>query len=516
MAKRQRRILPAAVALAMLSLAAPSRADWKFTPMVDLRETYTDNVALRAVGQANWVSEIAPGFILEDSSPRLQLKATYSKHFFEYSDKDIGGTNGNQQQLTADAKAKLVNDLLFLDASANISQRAASAFGPLLFNNAGGIGAGNGFASANSNEVKTFRLSPYLMNRFGSYATGELRYAQDRVSSNASGLGDTNGGTTSLNVNSGTAFHTLGWNVVATHADLTSTVAGKSRNDNMNVGLRYLVIPTFTATTSVGYDSYDYAALGGKTGGKAWSVGFRWEPSTRTSVVATVGKRYYGNSYHLQSLHRTRASVWTLNYSDEVTTTRAQFLLPSTVNTATLLDGLFTSSIPDPVARRQAVDAYILATGLPASLANSINYFSNRYILQKQLQAAAAFNGAHSTLIVTLTDARRQALSAATVDSGLLGSSTSALNENTRQDSITGILNWRLNTRTSANLSADYTRVTSVTQNRTDNHSSLRMILTHELQSQLSGNLEVRRLRGGVSPASYIENAIAVAITKKF
>lgn len=495
----------------MLSLAGPGRADWKFSPQVDLRETYTDNVALRAVGQANWVAEVAPGFTLENNSPRLQLRANYSKHFYQYSDKDVGGTNGNQQQLAADAKARLAGDWLLMDAGANISQRAASAFGPLLQGN-----ASNNFASANANEVKTLRLSPYVQHRFGSIANAELRYSRDRVSSDNGGLGDSDGSTATLNVNSGAAFHQLGWGLFASHGTTRNSVAGKSANDTMNLSLRYLALPTLWLTTSLGYDQYDYDALGGTTSGKAWSVGFNWQPSPRTSVVASAGKRYFGDSYSLQAQHRTRASVWTLNYSDAVTTTRAQFLLPSTVNTATMLDGLFTAAIPDPVARRQAVEAYILATGLPASLANNINYFSNRYMLQKQLQAAAAFNTARTTLILTLSDARRQALSAVNVDGGLLGSSSSTLNDATRQDSVSAILNWRFGSRTSANFSADFTRVQSEAQNRTDKHSSLRVMLNHALQPHLSGTLEMRHIRGGISPTEFTENAIAASLNKKF
>ena len=51
-----------------------------------------------------------------------------------------------------------------------------------------------------------------------------------------------------------------------------------------------------------------------------------------------------------------------------MTTTRGQFLQPVAVDTAALLNGLFSAAISDPVARQQAVDAYIRSNGLPASI----------------------------------------------------------------------------------------------------------------------------------------------------
>jgi hypothetical protein len=49
-----------------------------------------------------------------------------------------------------------------------------------------------------------------------------------------------------------------------------------------------------------------------------------------------------------------------------------------------MLDRLFSATISDPIVRAQAVQAYIAATGLPPSLANNINYLSNRYMREKR------------------------------------------------------------------------------------------------------------------------------------
>lgn len=509
-----RRPLAAAVGLALLSLAPAARADWKFTPEFEVRETYTDNVALRANAQANWVTELAPAFKLDHTGPRLQLNATYSRRFYEYADNNIGGTYGATQDLSANAKAKLINELLFLDANASIGQRDASAFGPLLQS------TGNGFATANATEVKTARVSPYLKERFGPYANAELRYAYDRVTSSTAGLNNTIGNTLSLNVASGSAFRQLGWGVQASKSKqqgvATTTPGGESTNNNYALTLRWATTSQLSLTALGGYDSYDYQSLGGKNGGAAWQLGVDWQPSARTHVQASAGKRFYGNSYSLQAQHRARVSIWTLNYNDSVTSTRQQFLLPSSIDTFSMLDRLFATTIPDADARHQAVAAYIQATGLPASLANSINYFSNRYYLQKQFQAAVALNGAHTTTVLTVQDMRRNGLSNTNVDSGLLGNTSSVLNDNTRQTGGNVTWNWRLSTRTGVLATADVTRIESISAKTSTINRSLRAGLTHQLQPTLRGALEVRRVSGGLGASHYTENAVAASLNKQF
>lgn len=505
------RPLPLAIGLALLSLAPASHADWKFTPAVDVRETYTDNVALRAAAQANWVTELTPGMSLDYKGPSVQLRSAYRKHFYEYSDRQVGGTQANSQEMSTDLKAKLLRETLLLDASASIAQREASAFGPLL------QGTGNNFAAGNSNEVKTVRVSPYLVHRFGSVANAELRYTRDRVSSNNANLNAINGDTVAFNVSSGTAFRQFGWSMQANQEKQHSNAnAGNSTGTIYNLSLRWLPIDTLTFTLTGGHDNYDYQALGGANGGASWSLGLKWVPSGRTTVQASAGKRYYGNSYSLQALHRTRMSVWSMNYNDAVTNTRSQFLLPSAVDTFSLLDRMFSATIPDAATRRQAVEAYIQSTGLPPSLANSINYFSNRYQLQKQFQAAGAFNLPHMTFVLSLQDTRRRGLSIADVDGGLLGSTTKTLNDSTRQSGINGTLNWRLSARTGLIASADYTQVHSVSANRTDNNKTMRIGITHQMQPKLRASLDLRRIEGGAAPATFTENAIAASLNKQF
>jgi uncharacterized protein (PEP-CTERM system associated) len=202
-----------------------------------------------------------------------------------------------------------------------------------------------------------------------------------------------------------------------------------------------------------------------------------------------------------------------------ITTSRAQFLLPSAFDTAAMLDKLFTNSIPDPLVREQAVQAYIQATGLPPTLAESVNYFSNRYMRQKQAQAAFILNGAHSTLTLSAFSSRREALSLQQMDSSLLGSQLASVNDNTRQKGVSAIYDYRLNSRTTAVLSGLASRTESLTTGYVQDTRVARLAMTRKLNSRTMAAMELRHARGGTGAGAmrtYTENAVSATVSIQF
>jgi uncharacterized protein (PEP-CTERM system associated) len=104
------------------------------------------------------------------------------------------------------------------------------------------------------------------------------------------------------------------------------------------------------------------------------------------------------------------------------------------------------------------------------------------------------------------------------VDAGLLGSSTNTLNDNTRQTGATVTANWRLSPFTAVNLTGNVNRSKSLSQDRLDNTRSVRLNLTRQFARQVSGNVEVRRVKGATAVAGrdYTENAISASVSKQF
>ncbi|MCC2959942.1 TIGR03016 family PEP-CTERM system-associated outer membrane protein [Massilia sp. IC2-278] len=512
--QRSLRLAPLRLApLAALLAALPAHAEWKVTPSISLTESYSDNVNQRsdATKRSSWITEATPAIAVQANSSRVQLNANARAYWYDYSEEDVPGVRNSQYQYDADSRFNVVDQLFYVDAGAGASSRSISAFGPLAEDP-----NGNRYTSENQTDVKTWRISPYLTHRFGTFASGILRYSHDSVKSDASSVfGNSTADGVVLDIASGTGFRNVGWNVHVARQNVDNENFGDTSSQNATLGLSYRVGTSLNLTATGGYDKYDYQALGGETQGASWSVGFGWAPSPRTNIQMSVGRHYLGNTGSLMALHRSRHSTWKLGYSDAVTTTRSQFSLPAAIDTASMLDSLFMATIPDPVLRRQAVDAYILAAGLPSSLADNINYLTNRYMRQKLLQASSAFNWRHSSAVLSAYASERTALSSSESDSGLLGSQLRALNDSVRQTGLTGSYSYRLSARSTAlaSLSASHSR--SLDTDLSGKQNSLRLGLTHRFGRSVRGSLELRRTTGDsdITRRDYTENAVSATVT---
>lgn len=148
-------------------------AEWKIEPSLSLKETYSDNIKLAPPGneKSDFVTQINPGISLTGTGPRLKVNARYGMQNLIYAEES--SRNATRHLLNADANAELADDLLFLDAKASISQQNISSFGSQTTDNVN--------ITDNLSEVRTYSFSPYLINRFGSMASSELRYTHDSV-----------------------------------------------------------------------------------------------------------------------------------------------------------------------------------------------------------------------------------------------------------------------------------------------------------------------------------------------
>jgi len=520
MAKRCRlALLPLAAGLAA---AFPAHAAWDFTPTAMARATYSDNVGLQADDRAEsgMVLQLTPGFQLLNHSQRFDFSLNYALSLYEYSGARRNGTQRHNQDLDSQLKSRLVEDLLYLDAQAGVHQQATSAFGPLQ--------SSNDYVRTNRTEVRTYRISPYLVHRFGAFANGQLRYTNDSVSTDNTGMRRSDGNTISAQLTSGPTFRRFLWDAMASRSVIDEQLpsigaGGGERKQNTsskaaNVNLRYVATPQLNLGVYGGYDSYDFSSVGGAQSGAAYGGSLQWTPSARTSVQATAGHRFYGPSYSLALQHRSRGTVWNINYSDAVSSTRSQFVLPQALDTAAMLDNLFRAQIPDAQMRAAAVQAYIQAAGLPPSLATSVNFLSNRYSLNKQLNAGVAWQLARTTTTFSVFKTKRQMLSSQQVDSVLLGSSLATLNDNTEQVGAMASISYRPGAQTVATLLANGSNIKSLSDSRSTNHRDLRFNLARTYSTRTTGIVELRRVRGstGLGGQKYTENALSATLTTRF
>jgi len=502
------RLSPIAAVLSLPIVPSAQAAPWQFVPSVEVRDTWSDNARLRPDGQASAdnISEVLPGFVLSTDGPRLKVKLDYSLDALTYQREHDQDTL--LHNLQGQLNGELIANWLFLDATALMAQANINAFGPEFIDDTS--------ATSNRAQVRATHISPYLRHRLGTWATMEVRYARERFSSSDNALASSSTDRVSATLASGSAFSTLGWGAHY-NAERTSYAGSDSlNNSNYGVDLRYALWPTLALTASAGYERYGYAALLAPAEGASWLAGFDWHPSSRTTLDVSVGHRYYGSTYALSASLRGRRTVALLSYNEDVTTTQAQFLGSQSVNTSDFLDKLWTTSIPDAAARRDAIAAFIADTGLPATISGAVNEFSNRYFLQKTLQGSLALQGARHTGMLTVYSSRRSPQSASLLaDDPTAGA---ALDDglSTRQLGLQGLWRWSVTAHTAATLSLGADRATTDGSGASSRDISLRLALNHQLSRHLHASFEVRNLRQRSSNSAVRENALAVGLRADF
>lgn len=499
--------LPLSVALPALLACPALAAKWDLVPTLSAETTFTDNVALApsASKASDWVTQLRPGVSLNGGGARLKLNATYSAEFLNGAD---SGRSDLSHQFSGSGNLELVRQFLFIDARGSVAQQNISLLGPQTDSNVNTTG--------NRATIRTTVVSPYLRHSFGPAAEAEVRLTHGTVSSDSTAaLAKSQGTGISMRITSGPAFRLYTWNVAYSRDSVGSAQQPEVTTERITAGGRRLITSQVALVSSVGYETSDYAAIGKAPSGTFWNAGFEWSPTPRTRLVATTGKRYLGTNRSLNFSHRTRLTTWSANYSEDVTTTHAQTLTPSSVSTASFLDTLFLAGVPDPVARQLAVQNFIAQNGLPASLTVPLNLLTTQTILVKRWQASVGIHGVHNTVLGNVFTQTSEAVAAGVAASGAGDFASSS----TVKQMGAGVLwNWRIATRLASNVSAGFNRSEFPSLGRKDDSTYLRLAVTRQFQPKLTGSLNVRSLRNesNVAGAGYTENAISAALNMRF
>ncbi|HEV7815139.1 MAG TPA: TIGR03016 family PEP-CTERM system-associated outer membrane protein, partial [Janthinobacterium sp.] len=499
------------VPIALLVLIQPppaGAADWTFTPTLRLREAYSDNVFLAPapLAQGDFINEISPGIAVTADGPRLQLNAAYTLQALIYARQP----DRSYHQLAASGQAVLLEDWLFADASAYISRQNISAFGPQAVDAAQ--------RSDNQSSVGSDSISPYLLHRFKGWATVELRYRRDAVRSDGDLL-SVKTDETLLKFSGDNPARNWNWNASYDSRVIDDSALTPVRMRTASLSLNYSLSSKLGLFTSIGDEKSDYAAsTPEQPQGRFWSVGMGWHPSSRSSIVVSGGKRFFGNTYSLAASHLSRHTTWSLNYGEDITTTQAQLTKLSRGETAGFLDQLWSASIPDPAARQQQVASFLLLAQLLGPDAGTVNYFSHQFFLQKQASLAMAWAGAKSALSLSVSSTQRTAQTNSGIDNILLGPGQLALQDKTRQNGANAGWTTRLSSRSSLNLGAAYSAITSLSTGREDRNLAFSAGLSRTLRPKLSGAIDLRHVRHSSTDANgaYRENAVAATLNLQF
>ncbi len=504
-----------AAATTLLSSSYLEAAEWRVVRQMNLVETYSDNVRLGqgGSGTGDFITQINPGITVNGVGNRFNANVNYMTNSLIYAQ------NSNftriRHQLNAMGTAELYKDLFFVDGRASISQQNVSLLGPQAIDNVNITG--------NRANVSVYSISPYLRHRFQDFATAEARYARNWVNSSANSLFSSQADSYLLNLNSGSAFNTLGWGVNYSNQTVHFATGRSIELERTTGSLRYRITPQFGLTATGGYERNSFISIRGSPSAPLWTVGFVWEPTERTNIAVSGGQRFFGNTYSALASHRTRLTAWDFSYTQDITTFNQQAGLGMGLGTfGGGLNSLLAAQNPNlsPDAVQQASTA-LLGLGLNGSFFSPTNFLTNRLFLQKRLQASVAMNGARNTVMLRVFDMTRQAWSPDPVDAGLLGTGDLALLNHTRQRGANALWSYRLTQLASANANFGYTRFSFIGSGRVDDYWLITLGLSRRfphIQPNLNGMLQVRHQeRSSNQPGpGYQENAVIASLNMTF
>ncbi len=282
--------------------------DWRFEPTVSASSIYTDNLRQSANNPEDaLILTVTPGFNLRSEGSRrmqgaLQYGVTEAARFGDRT------SNAINHRLNATGTAELVEDFLFIDSNARISQELISLFGSP---------ADASINGGNRTNVGSYSISPYVRKRFGTFANAQARYTTSGVIFGSDTASDLTSNGVSAGLTSGTRFNDLNWGLNYSIRKTDSRNEGENTFENATATLGYALTRKFRIFGTVGQDWNDFLSAS-DTSGSSYSVGFGWSPTRRTSIEASAGERFFGRTFSLAGRHQTRQTRWTLRYTEDV------------------------------------------------------------------------------------------------------------------------------------------------------------------------------------------------------
>lgn len=497
-----------------IACTAPAHArDWVFEPQVSASAIYTDNANLSDSDPEDaMILTLTPGFsITSQGSRRVRASLQYGLRGVAR----IGYNEGTdvQHNLSATGNAELVEDFLFVDGSANVSQELVSLFGST---------ADAEIDDSNRATVGTYSISPYVRKRLGTFAVAQARYTTSGAIFENDVSSDSRVNSFSAGLASGTRFGDLSWGLDYSirKADYDDDRDATFESARATAG--YALTRKFRVFGTVGHDWNDYFSTS-EVDGSFYSVGVGWSPTRRTSLEASVGERYFGRTYAFSGSHRTRLTHWTVSYTEDVsditrqlleTSSRTFWACPLSTTQLGFVPVTDPAQRPDPTCQGPFTSAQIInALNIPDSVAVLLGLkdagIANGIYIIKSFNAGVSWELGRLGFGLTARDTRRlyQELDDA----------------EDRVQGVTGAVSYRMSPHTTANSTLTFTRNSADPELRSgvardDDIVSLSLGLSHRFTEDLNGALTFRHTQRDSNEANsdYQENRLTATVNMRF
>ncbi len=515
---RRQTSLASAISVLLATHALSAQAvDWRFEPSVGASATYTDNANQSENNPEDaLVLTVQPGFsLISQGSRRVQASLNYNltgvARFSEDNSTDAF------HNLGAVGKAELVEDFLFVDGTASVSQNLISLVGSP---------ADATVNSSNRATTGVYSISPYVVKRLGTFATAQARYTTGGALFSDNAASDSVSNAFTAGLASGTRFDDLNWSVNYSLRQLdTNGTAGNTTFERASATLGYALTRKFRVFGTYGEEWNDFISAS-QIDGSFYSVGLGWAPTRRTSLEASVGERYYGRTYSFSGSHRTRASNWRVSYSEDVSDISQQLLQDSgrifwVCNSGTAVRLVETRDFTAPTGFGTCNGPY---TGAQVALG-----LNTQGVPLSELIAAGFVNTsvANGIFVIKVFNAGvswtlgRMGLGLSAFDTRRIYQSIAGGEDHTQ--GVTGSVSYRLDPRTNLNTSLSLNRINASAAllsaaAREDDVWTLSVGLNRQFAKDLTGSLAFRHTQrdSNVANSNYAENSLTVSASMRF
>ncbi len=296
--------------------------DWKISPHILMKGTYTDNANLSSSDKnGQFYTQVTPGVAIKrEGAGRMQLNADYSLSYTGNRPGSRGRTIAHS--LTSKMQAELYKNIIFIDANAGARLGSVTTGGQ----RSGAI-VGD---TSNPIQTYTYNLSPYFKHHFGRYADILTRYTFNQViNSGKSGL-DSYSNQVLISINSGSYYPRFPWGISYQQSKTGYDNAIRdSEKTSFNSNISYILNRKWRINFNGGKVDYNIQSSRSSTDRVTWSAGVAWTPNLRTNMDFSYGQKMFGSSFEFNFSHRLRRSIWTLNYNKSLTSSRSQQLAQS-------------------------------------------------------------------------------------------------------------------------------------------------------------------------------------------
>ncbi|MEH6472613.1 MAG: TIGR03016 family PEP-CTERM system-associated outer membrane protein [Halopseudomonas sp.] len=477
--------------------------DWDISPNLGLELAYTSNLDLTPDNEIDsFISRINPGIGISQAGRNLKLGVDYSLSLVNYSSEKH--SNDYYHNLNAFADAELVDDRLFLDTRATVSQE-------LIDNRNSGIGDPS-VAPDSYTSTLTFVITPTWKQRIGDYTNIGISATYDAVIYER---GD-NEDSESLEYNFFADTHDnpnkVYWTLEARQDNARPRGGDTSlvKEDFIEAQLGYRYSRQLNLRAGGGYidNHVKFSTDPSLEAGSFWSAGLTWNPTPRANLDMYYSSQVQtGSGQGLTFTNRHKYSFWSLSYNKSLSSTRDELLQFAPVGSAICPDTVDFSLNDDCTivgAGEQAIAGpgeQVVGLFTPISTPNE-----GRFI-REALNANVSYRRSKST-----------------VTFGLFGIQRTYQNLNGRVEEDYGVnAGWalRLSGRTSANIDLNWSILepnTNETITERDHKQGVNLGLTRRLSTDTSVKTALRfnKLHSDDPSRDYDEYGASVSLNHTF